>query len=152
MNSSPVPEEFLRNIFAEAEREYPKECCGMILGPRQKKGVLSRLRPCANAQDDYHARDPQNFPRTAETAYFMEPKELLAIQKEARTHEEEIRIIYHSHVDADAYFSEEDARIALAEGGPVYPDVDYLVVSVRKGKAAGCNLFRWDTQRKGFYP
>lgn len=144
MNPKTIPPQFLQQIFKQAEREYPNESCGMILGPRKIKDGLSTLRPCRNVQDTYHVQDPKNFPRPARIAYFIDPKELLAVQKEARAKDEEIRVIYHSHVDAGAYFSEEDLRVAISEGEPAYPGVGYLVVSVMKGKAADCNLFRWD--------
>ena len=122
----------------------------MILGPKKQKGVLSKLRPCENVQDKYHALDSENFSRTAKTAYFIDPKELLAIQKELRENEEEIRIIYHSHIDAGAYFSEEDTRVALTEGQPAYPGVSYLVVSVLDGKVKESNLFHWGPKQKKF--
>lgn len=145
-----LQENLLQMIFAQAEREYPNECCGMILGPQAEKEKLTHVRPCINVQDQYHGLDPKTFPRTAATAYFINPKELLAIQKEARKAQEEIRIIYHSHVDCGAYFSEEDKRIATAEGEPAYPGVRYLVLSVRDGKVTDCNLFAWDSEKKGF--
>ena len=150
MNPFPIPKNILENIFLQSEREYPGECCGMILGPANRPGVLSRLRPCRNVQDEYHDKDPQNFPRTSRTAYFIDPKELLAIQKEARHLNEEIRVIYHSHTDAGAYFSDEDARIALVEGEPAYPGVVYLVVSVQQGRKKEANLFSWNPKERRF--
>lgn len=145
-----MQKDLLQMIFTQAEQEYPHECCGMILGPQAEKEKLTRVRPCINVQDQYHGLDPKTFPRTAATAYFMDPKELLAIQKEARTAQEEIRIIYHSHVDCGAYFSEEDKRIATADGAPAYPGVHYLVVSVRDGKVADSHLFSWNPEKKDF--
>ena len=147
MKNFPIPSEILKTIFEQAEREYPCECCGMILGSGDN---VPKVRPCRNVQDEYHVRDPENFPRTAGTAYFMDPKELLAIQKETRAARLEIRVIYHSHIDAGAYFSEEDKRIACPEGEPAYPGVEYLVVSVQKGKIAAANLFRWDPAKKDY--
>lgn len=146
-----IPKEYLEAVCAQAETEYPRECCGMILGPREPKDAWSRLRPCRNVQDAYHGLDPENFPRTAKTAYFIEPRELLEIQKELRVRGEEIKVIYHSHIDAGAYFSEEDTRVAAPEGEPAYPGVDYLVVSVLSGKAAAASVFRWDPSRKEFF-
>jgi proteasome lid subunit RPN8/RPN11 len=145
-----IPQSLLKPIFEQAEREYPRECCGMILGPASNPGVLTRVVPLRNVQDAYHTEDPGNFPRTAETAFFMDPKELLTIQKEARKAGEMIRVIYHSHIDTGAYFSEEDRRMALAEGEPAYPGVAYLVISVIKNKATDWNLFEWDPTRKDF--
>ncbi len=150
MKVSEIPSGFLKMIFEQAEKEYPHECCGMILGSRQKKEDFSRVRPCANVYDRYHELDPANFPRTSRTAYFMDPRELLAIQKEIREKDEAIRVIYHSHIDAGAYFSEEDQRVAASEGEPAYPGVEYLVLSVKEGKVWNTSLYHWDNQRKEF--
>ncbi len=150
MKIQSIPKEMLDKINHQAEAEYPKECCGMICGPLERKEIFSRVRPCENAQDRYHALDPENFPRTSKTAYFMDPAELLKIQRELRERKEEIRVIYHSHIDAGAYFSEEDTRIAMAEGEPAYPGVDYLVVSVMQGKVQDRNMFHWDRQLRKF--
>ena len=145
-----IPAEFLKKIRQQAEGDYPRETCGILVGPKEKPGTVTALFPCRNLQDEYHAEDPVNFPRTAATAYFMDPGDLLRIQKEARQKQCEMRMIYHSHVNAGAYFSEEDQRIALSEGGPAYPGVSYLVVSVMKGKAGEAALFQWDPRTKTF--
>lgn len=116
----------------------------MILGPRTDKKALSRLRPCRNAQDDYHMRDPERFPRTSRSGYFIDPRELMRVYKEAGEEGEEIRIIYHSHIDTGAQFSEEDLRVAAPEGQPAYPGVEYLVISVREGQVGESLLFHWD--------
>ena len=149
MQALGIPISMLGPIIAQAEQEYPHECCGMIFGARAK-GALTRVRPCANVQDKYHALDPKNFPRTATAAYFIDPKELLAIQKEMRENGEEMRVIYHSHINAGAYFSEEDKRVALCEGEPAYPGVAYLVLSVLQGKVQDGNLYDWNPAKKDF--
>lgn len=145
-----LPASILKSIVAQAEKEYPDECCGMILASKNSPDKLARVRPCRNAQDEYHLKDPENFPRTAKTSYFMEPRELLAVQKEIRGEGLVMRVIYHSHIDAGAYFSEEDKRMALCDGQPAYPGVDYLVLSIARGKMGGMNLFHWDSARKDF--
>lgn len=148
MKTASIPKEMLDKIFKQAEQEYPHECCGMIM---ENIGTGAfRLHPCQNAQDKHHNLDPINFPRTSKTAYFIDPGQLLKIQKETRDNNEKIKIIYHSHIDAGAYFSEEDTRVALCEGEPAYPGVDYLVVSVLKGKVADSNLFKWDAKKRVF--
>ncbi len=145
-----IPEKILEAILRQAEQEYPHECCGMIMGPEKEPEQLTRLCPCRNVYDHYHQLDPVNFPRTAKTAYFIDPKELLAIQKENYRLGEEIRMIYHSHIDAGSYFSEEDTRVALAEGEPAYPGARYLVVSVMQGKVKDTSIYHWDSSRKVF--
>lgn len=144
-----LQEELLTIIKEHACRDYPKECCGLILGPLHEER-LTRVRTFRNLQDEYHAKDPIAFPRTSQTAYWMDPAALLKLQKEMRSSEEEIKIIYHSHIDAGAHFSEEDQRMALSGGTPVYPDVNYLVLSVREGEVQELSLFQWDPALKVF--
>lgn len=104
-----------------------------------------------NAQDDLHAQDSDQFPRSARNAYAMDAKELLQAHKAMRAQEEEIYAIYHSHPDQDACFSMEDQRLALDDRGePVYANAFYLVVSVQSGRAAGWKLFHWDLESKEF--
>lgn len=143
------PESFIKTILDHARRDYPAECCGVVLGPQSGESY-SRVQPCRNLQDDYHAKDPAQFPRTSKNAYWMDPQELLKLQKQMRDAGEEIKVIYHSHVDAAAYFSEEDERMALSEGSPVYPKAVYLVVSVLKGNPQEFCFYRWDASAKKY--
>jgi proteasome lid subunit RPN8/RPN11 len=145
-----IPRNFIDQILRQAENDYPHETCGILIGPQNEKEKVTTIYPCRNVQDEYHALDPVNFPRTAETAYFIDPKDLLRIQKESREKQCEMRVIYHSHVNVGAYFSEEDQRIALADGRPAYPGVSYIVVSVRERKAGEVSLFYWDEKSESF--
>ena len=61
-----------------------------------------------------------------------------------------MRVIYHSHVDAGAYFSETDRRNALVDGQPAYPGTTYVVIEVREGRAQDARAFRWDDPRSDF--
>lgn len=145
-----IPQVYLEKIRRQAEADYPRETCGILIGPKKTKEKVTALYPCRNAQDEYHAQDPVSFARTSRTAYFIDPSDLLRIQREAREKACELRVIYHSHVDTDAYFSEEDQRIALSERGPAYPGVSYLVVSVRNGRAEEAALFDWEARSGKF--
>lgn len=162
MNASTPPgpgvaDGFLREICAHAEREYPEECCGIVLGPaesdgRREPGAAPQVRRCRNAQNEMHRCDPVRFPRTAATAYFLDPRDLCAVHREMRERGEAIRVIYHSHIDAGAYFSEEDTRRAMTGGDPVYPGVDYLVLSVIGGRVEAWKLFRYDASAGSYLP
>ena len=88
--------------------------------------------------------DPVQFPRTNRNAYFIDPKDLIAIDNECRTHDRKVCLIYHSHPDAGAYFSEEDQQQAIVNGEPLHPGVGYLVLSVMDGRAGEMKLFEWD--------
>ena len=51
-------------------------------------------------------------------------------------------MIYHSHCDVGAYFSDEDKRAATPFGEPLYP-VDYLVIDCARAGVRGARLFRF---------
>jgi proteasome lid subunit RPN8/RPN11 len=150
MKKVPIPESLLSEIIAQAEREYPEECCGVILGDLADPKRWTRVRAFANQQRQRHETDPAAFPKTAREAYWMDPEELLAFQKEIRKTSESIRAIYHSHIDAPAVFSKEDERMACPNGRPSYPETGYLILSVIGGRTEEINLFHWDPQQRKF--
>ena len=140
-----TPDE-LAEIRRHAETEYPSECCGVIL-TRGRDG--RRLLHCRNVQDALHASDPVTHPRDSRTAYNIDPKNLLQIgRQEADGYV--VSVIYHSHCDAGAYFSEMDKRNALFGGEPAYPDATYVVASVVSGRVAAAEAFRWNGARRDF--
>ncbi len=62
-----------------------------------------------------------------------------------------MRILYHSHLDVGAYFSETDAAAATMGGDkPSYDGLFYLVTSVRQGVVDDHKLFAWDPGSKKF--
>ena len=144
-----LPDE-LTQIRAQAEAEYPAECCGVLLikGGAQPDRVLL---PCRNIQDELHASDPVKHPRDSRTAYFIDPKDLLTIgRREGQGYD--VAVIYHSHIDAGAYFSATDKRNALVNDDPAYPHTVYVVLSVVKGKVADAAAFVWNNTARDFVP
>jgi proteasome lid subunit RPN8/RPN11 len=137
----------LEAIRAQALEEYPDESCGVIVA----RGNARRLLRCRNVQNDLHARDPERHPRTARTAYHIDPQDLLRIGR-LESEGFGVAVIYHSHVDAGAYFSETDRRQALMDGEPTYPETTYLVTSVVAGRVEATTAFRWDDTRREFLP
>jgi proteasome lid subunit RPN8/RPN11 len=135
----------LETIRAQAVQEYPFESCGVLL----RRGDERRLLRCRNAQNELHARDGARHPRDARTAYYIDPKDLLRIGD--LEHEGfGVAVIYHSHIDAGAYFSETDRRQALVGGEPAYPGAVYLVTAVVGGAVDAVAAFRWDETRRDF--
>lgn len=147
---SHLPQSIFEDLVRHAELAYPSECCGMVFGSRQAEASVTRVRRCRNAQDEFHARDPDNFPRDSRTAYFIDPRELLAIERELSEARERIVMVYHSHIDTDAYFSEEDRLRATFENEPVLPGVDYLVFSVNNKQVTAWKIFRWNDRSGSF--
>jgi len=124
---------------------YPNEACGMIL---EKAGALSVLC-CENLQDRLHRLDSERYPRTAATAYSLEP--LLLYQ--ATQNGAEVRAIFHSHPERGAYLSDEDVLGALGgdpSGEPLLPGTDYIVLSARMDGVDDVKLFSWDPAVRQF--
>lgn len=142
-------EEFQR-IRAQAEREYPSECCGVVLTRDGSPGERLLL-PCRNVQNELHAKDPSRHPRDDRTAYHMDPQDVLRIGR-LEGDGYRVRTIYHSHIDAGAYFSETDKKNALLQGEPLYPEAAYVVVSIVEGKVAAAAAFAWNPDTKDFVP
>jgi proteasome lid subunit RPN8/RPN11 len=144
-----TPEE-LGRVRAQAEAEYPSECCGVLL-TRGAPSPDRLLMPCRNIQDELHAKDSARHPRDSRTAYFIDPKDLLTIgRREAQGYR--VATIYHSHVDTGAYFSATDRQNALINGEPAYPDAVYVVLSVMEGRVADAAAFLWDASLHDFVP
>ena len=137
----------LRQIRDHAVSEYPSESCGVIVARRGER----RLIRCRNVQDDLHRRDPERYPRDARTAYYIDPSDLLKIGR-LEGDGFGVAVIYHSHIDAGAYFSETDRKQALVGGEPAYPDATYIVTSVVGGRADAIAAFRWDAAARDFVP
>jgi proteasome lid subunit RPN8/RPN11 len=139
-----TPEEIER-IQSQAVAEYPAESCGVLLTRAGER----RLMPCRNVQNELHARDPERHPRDARTAYYIDPADLLRIGRlegEGFT----VHVIYHSHIDAGAYFSETDRRNALLGDEPAYPTATYVVTSLMEGRVDAMAAFRWDPGPREF--
>lgn len=144
--------EELRAITAQAVEEYPSECCGVIMALGEQRQLL-RFR---NVQDEMHAHDPERYPRTARTAYTIGPRDqfrMIDLENVGYA----VAVIYHSHVDAGAYFSPTDKRVAMLgrdprEHDPAYPDAVYVVASVTDGGLDAVAGFRWDPHARDFTP
>ena len=135
-------------IVKHAEAQHPSECCGILTAGRNSQ--LSQVHPCANIQDRLHQEDPKRFPRDSRIAYFIDSQEQFRIISAAQRKGGWVSGFYHSHVDCDAYFSDEDKERAMVWGEPAFPDAVYLVVSVFGEGARGHKAFAWDENKRDF--
>ena len=135
----------LEAIRQHAVDEYPDESCGVIV----TRGDERHLLRCRNVQNDLHARDPERYPRTATTAYHIDAQDLLRI-RQFEIDGFSVAVIYHSHVNAGAYFSATDRRQALMGDEPLYPGTVYLVTSVADRRAEATKVYRWDEAQRDF--
>jgi [CysO sulfur-carrier protein]-S-L-cysteine hydrolase len=148
MRTLTVSRHAYNSILRQAELDFPFETCGFIIGHNSAEEV----RPIRNIQNEKHAADPAAFTRDARTAFLMDPREHLAVMRELDERKLQLKVVYHSHPDHDAYFSPTDRAQACSfdPSEPDYPDTAYVVISVRAGKFARAAVFVWDAGVKDF--
>ena len=146
-NPLEIPPEILAAVYREARAAFPAECCGWLTGPAQGAGV-DAIRPAENAQDG--GAHPTASERTAETAYVLNSTDLLALNASLDS-DTPARIIYHSHPNGRAYFSDTDRTVATSPwgDGPAYP-VQQLVVGIDAEQVVEAALFAWADDDGGF--
>ena len=142
-----ITSDILAEVYRHARQEYPNECCGWLVGSKNGDGV-ERVRRAVNAYDP--SSHPTAPDRTAETAYVIDGEDLLELNR-SLDGEEPPRVIYHSHPNGRAYFSETDRRVATDpwSDGPAYP-VQQLVVGIDDRRVVEARLFEWDDSTKDF--
>jgi proteasome lid subunit RPN8/RPN11 len=133
-------------LCRHAQETFPEECCGAILVGANGEEV----RRISNIQNAMHAEDPQGYPRDATIAYFMDPKELLAVLKEVDSSKAVLKAFYHSHPNHDAYFSAEDKARAMFGDEPSYPETAHLVISIYERAVRAIRAYVWDEGAKDF--
>lgn len=150
-----VRNEHLGTMGDGAERAYPQECCGLLLGRTQGEGkILVEVWETENVWDEDSIQTFQHRPHedtsdergvfTSERRYTIAPDVMLAAQRYARDAQLEIIGIYHSHPDCPAVPSECDRQWA-------WQNYSYVIVSVIAGKSADFQSWQLDSDRQ-FHP
>ena len=142
-----IPRDILEEVYREARKAYPAECCGWLAGAKGGPGA-SLVRPCVNAQDT--GAHPSKPERTAETAYVFTGQDLMELNR-SLDGEQPALVIYHSHPNGQAYLSETDRTVATSPwgDGPAYP-VQQLVVGIDARLVVEAALFDWSEDEGGF--
>lgn len=117
-------------MVLHAERSYPDECCGAMIGRIQdgRKSVTQAV-PLDNS-----------FSGEKGAHYELRPEDLLAADKTARANGLNLIGIFHSHPNCDAYFSETDLKNSC-------PWYSFVVLSIRDGKFEHANSFLPDADQ-----
>jgi proteasome lid subunit RPN8/RPN11 len=144
-----LTQSILDAVAEHGERDYPREACGLVLGPAEGPELV-RVVPLANVQDRYHERDPERFPRDARQAFRVDELERMRVLEAAEAEGLVERALYHSHPDAGAYFSPEDRAAAVHDGEPLMPGVVQMVVSVREGRRSELAAYLWSSAERRF--
>lgn len=109
----------------EAERSYPNECCGILLGNIEgRQRTVSLTVTCENTRQDSQG-----------SRYSIDPEKVIAALKLARSRAETIVGFYHSHPDHPPMYSGTD----LAEAH--WFDCSYVITSVESGRATATKSF-----------
>ena len=134
----------LQAIQFHADRAYPNECCGLLLGHMETADtVVVTVRPVENSWSEEVA-DLADRALTPARRYWIAPEEMLAAMREARDRHLGVIGIYHSHPDYPAVPSECDRALA-------WPHYSYVIVSVQQGKSEDCRSWVLD-DRHQFQP
>jgi proteasome lid subunit RPN8/RPN11 len=153
----------IRAIEEDALAGYARdeEACGYLTGPAAEPLLCDAHVRMENIANKLHAIDPERYFRTGRTFFDFNGKRFSDAFERAAREGRPIKVLYHSHLDAGAYFSPTDAAMMSGgdppafEGGPIsmgpgpaWP-LAFLVTSVRGGEGgppriAEHGLFVWD--------
>ncbi len=130
-----ISEQQIEFINQHGERDYPHECCGLLLGRFAEGGrkIVTDTYPISNAREEAAKRN----------RFLITPEELLRGEQHARELGLDIVGFYHSHPDHPAAPSQYDADHA-------WPTYSYVIVSVKDGHAADLHSWELETDRSRF--
>ncbi|MGF1520276.1 MAG: M67 family metallopeptidase [Nodosilinea sp.] len=142
-----------------AAASYPAECCGILVGRRQFEAPTAAAQGAAEvcrevvqvvATENAWESSLSNYTdvegdsgreHSLGDRYYIDPADLLRVQKSARDRGLEIIGIYHSHPNHPAVPSECDRALAW----PVY---SYVIVSVVQGQVVDLKSWQLDDQHQ----
>ena len=130
-----LDENQLTNMRQHGERDYPFECCGLMLGRFERSGhkIMIETYPISNAREEEAKRN----------RFLIRPDELMRGEKYAREKGLDVIGFYHSHPDDRAVPSKYDLDHA-------WPTYSYIVVAVTKGQATDLRSWEMESDRSRF--
>jgi len=127
-----LPPQHIDSIRRHAAADYPRECCGLLLGTLDAAGhkAVASVLPMINERE----------PAARHNRFLISPLEMLRGEKYARAQHQAIIGIYHSHPDHPA----EPSQFDVLHAWPVY---SYIIIAV----PAGCpgELRSWELAADG---
>ena len=130
-----LEEQHSSDIRRHGERDYPFECCGLMLGRFADNGhkVTVETYPISNAREEAAKRN----------RFLIRPEEFMRGERYAREKGLDVVGFYHSHPDDRAVPSQYDLEHA-------WPTYSYVVVSVEKGQAVDLRSWEMKPDRTRF--
>jgi proteasome lid subunit RPN8/RPN11 len=122
-------EKRLNEIRTHGQRDYPFECCGLLIGRFENDGqkIVVEAYPISNAREEEAKRN----------RFLIEPVELMRGEAYARQKSLDVVGFYHSHPDSPAVPSKYDLDHA-------WPTYSYIIVSTGSSNAG--DLFSWELE------
>ncbi|MFQ5871941.1 MAG: Mov34/MPN/PAD-1 family protein [Candidatus Geothermarchaeales archaeon] len=102
-------------IARHAEREYPEECCGIMVGTSGERKEVVRVLPLESRAEV-----------SRRTRFSIDPQDIVEADRQAVEDSAEILGFYHSHPDVPPRPSVHDLEQA-------WPWYSYLIVGVSNG-------------------
>lgn len=128
-----LSEAVLAAIRAHGAAAYPQECCGALIGSEH-----------ANVHAVIEAWPLDNVATVArERRFTISPEDYRRAEARAAKTGSTLLGFYHSHPDHPARPSGED----LAQA---WPNLDYIILSVQRGRPADISCWRLRDDRSGF--
>ncbi|CAN5877199.1 Mov34/MPN/PAD-1 family protein [soil metagenome] len=137
-----IPDDVRRDMYAHAQAMYPAECCGYLTGPTRGR-VVDAAVSCRNAQNV--GEHPITPDRTEETGFVIGGSELFNFARSFDS-DQPARVVYHSHTNGRAYFSDTDRAMAV---GPAYP-VQHVVIGVTPDGITEVAQYAWSGDDRDF--
>lgn len=127
-------QESIKEITAHAERDYPHECGGMLIGRFEEgKKTVTETFPLENAREE----------EVRHNRVLILPTDVLKAERYARENKLDVVGYYHSHPDDKAVPSQYDLDHAL----PVW---SYVIASVLGGKVDDIRSWEMENDRSRF--
>ena len=129
-----ISETVIEQIKRHAERDYPHECGGMLVGRFSDNGAKEVFEtfPLENARED-----------SRHNRVLILPKDVLDAERYAREKRLDVLGYYHSHPNAPAVPSQYDLDHAL----PVW---SYVIASVLEGETVEVRSWEMEEDRSRF--
>ena len=130
-----IGRESTEEIRAHGARDYPYECCGLLIGKFEADGRKNVLETFAisNAREEAAKRN----------RFLIQPEELLRGEKYARDKKLDVVGFYHSHPDSPAVPSQYDLEHA-------WPQYSYIIVSTTRSETGDFRSWEQRADRTQF--
>ena len=124
-----LDKELEKKIRDHASRDYPYECCGLLIGNFAVEGAkaVTEIYSISNAREEEAKRN----------RFLITPEELMRGESYARSQKLDVVGFYHSHPDSPAVPSKYDLDHA-------WPTYSYIIVSSVSGGTR--DLFSWEME------